>query len=212
MMDSAAAPLGVAVYQTTTGFQETGLVDLSDFGTPEMWESIIQEAMACEPDAKPRIYDTVKSFREGSLSSPCRARGHSGGEALIGLSRNRDFIMRVREATGFERLVPTNLGYQYYRQGDFLGLHRDTVRCTVTVTFGLTQNMGHMYWLPALRDAGNDELVSLIERCGLFPEGGEAVPVEFCKMKAFDGYSIPHWRPAFEHELGILGTICFFDL
>jgi hypothetical protein len=69
-----------------------------------------------------------------------------------------------------------------------------------------------MHWLPSLREASNDEVLSFVEQEGIFPASGEPVPVEFCRMRAFDGYNIPHWRVPFQGELGILGTLCYFDL
>lgn len=202
---------GVAV-RLKTAWKDTGFVDLTEFGTPEMWQGLVDEAHACEPDAKPRRFTRVESYRDGSLASPQQCRSHQGGDAILSLSRSRELLELAREATGIPRLVPTRYGYKYYRPGDFMGLHRDAVRCTITFTFALTDNLGTMHWLPRLRGASNSDLCQVIDRDGLFPSSGEEMPVTYCGLKGFDGYNVPHWRTPFDHELGILGTVCYFDL
>lgn len=195
-----------------TSFQQDGIVELSDFGDAEMWDALVREAAEREPHAEERRTDKVVSNRDGSLSSAQRSRSHRGGEAMRALSRSRELLARAREITGIPRLVPTICGYKYYRQGDFLGLHRDGIRCTVAFTFALTENMTPMYWRPELRGAGNDTICALVEEEGSCPAAGEPVPVEFCRLRGFDGYNIPHWRRPFEHDLGTIGAICYFDL
>jgi hypothetical protein len=199
-----------------TGIREAwtdlGMVDLTDFGSTEMWDGLAAEAFACEPEAKPRKFERVESYRDGSLASPQRCRSHPGGKAILDLSRSRELLEMARQLTGLSRLVPTRYGYKYYREGDFMALHRDAVRCSVTFTFALTDNLGSMNWAPRMRGSSNEELSATIATDGMFPSWGEELPVAYRGLKGFDGYNIPHWRQPFEHDLGILGTVCYFDL
>lgn len=203
------------MHQIEYGWEATGIVDLSEaskFISAHKWSKLVEEAHECEPEAQARGFSRIEGYRDGTFASPQRCRAHPGSTEILELSRSRQLLALVREKTNMPRLVPTRYGYKYYREGDYMGLHRDGVRCSITITFALTENLGTMNCLPTLRHASNRELEKLIDQAGLFPDQGEVLPVSHCAMKGFDGYNIPHWRLPFEHELGILGTICYFDL
>jgi hypothetical protein len=91
-----------------------------------------------------------------------------------------------------------------------MGLHRDAIQCTITFSFALTPNLEVMGWEPALRDLSSEELGERIGRDGFMPELRNGVSIEMHRLKGFDGHNIPHWRPYFVDDLGILGTVCFF--
>lgn len=189
-----------------------GLVRITEFDDSPVWDAMLVEARAYEPFATVRRFDGLASYRDGSLASSQRCRAHVGGEVIRRFATSRALVEAVRAATSMKGLVPARFGYKYYAAGDYMGIHRDAVRCDVTFTFGVTPNLGSMKWAPQLRGASNEEILRLAEREGLFPSVGEPVAVPSGTLQGFDGYNIPHWREPFEHDFGILGTICFFDL
>ncbi|MFH8701978.1 hypothetical protein [Streptomyces chartreusis] len=179
-----------------------------------IWDELTDEARGFIPSVKRFADDRPghRFYRDGTMQSPQRCGAHSGGPALKALATGRLLREIAAESTGSTTLVPVRFGYKYYSSGDFLGIHRDNIRCTITFTFGLTDNLGEMGWLRGCRDMNNDELREHLKSSGLFPETSEAMPVNEREMRGFDGHNIPHWRVPFEGELGILGTVCFFDL
>jgi hypothetical protein len=170
------------------------------------------EAMALHPSAIERGIDHIINRRDGSFASPSRFAVHSGGDALGRLLKSRDLLEVVRARSGIGRLVPVRCGYNYYRHGDFMGVHRDEVRATVTLTFGLTSNLGFTAYLPELRRGGNKELLSFVQERGSLPVNGSEMPIRDRMINAFDGYNIPHWRMPFQYDLGILANMIYFEL
>jgi hypothetical protein len=178
------------------------------------WQELVEEANelgagAFEIDEGS---DEMVAHRDGAVTTHQVCAVHPGGPALRRLAGSRQLIDVAREATGAARLVPARFGYKYYRPGSFVGVHRDAVRCTITFTFGLAPKMDYMNWMPALRDATASEVKDRLGSAGLFPEGGSQLSVEYKKIKGFDGYGVPHWRRPFAQDVGILGTVCYFDL
>jgi hypothetical protein len=191
-----------------------GYVDLPNLVDDDCWEAIEREAHQFEPDAFPRVNARVdlEDRRDGSIVAPQKCRAHLAGPALRALATSHEFRALVTTATGLNGLVPARLGYKYYMPGDFMAVHRDDVKCTITVSFGVTKNLDHMGWMPALRGASNEDVIARAVHEGHFPSSGERFDIRHRKMRGFDGYNIPHWRPPFEYSLGILGFVCFFDL
>ncbi|MGH8974664.1 MAG: hypothetical protein ACRD0C_15870 [Acidimicrobiia bacterium] len=191
-----------------------GLVELPDLIDERTWAAITREAHACEPYSFPRVNtrpDLVQR-RDGSITSPQRCRAHRGGDALRRLATSAELTHLVRDATGMECIVPSRFGFKYYRRGDFMAVHRDDVKCTITISFGVTDNLEYMGWIPSLRHSSSQDVVDEVGATAMFPSTGSALPIGFRQLKGFDGYGIPHWRPSFEHDFGILGTICYFEL
>jgi hypothetical protein len=192
-----------------------GYLELPGLVPDSYWDLLQAEAEALVPRMRPAVREESKGtakFRDGSFATAARMAFHPGGRALDALHGSADTIAAVREATGRTRLIPYQCSYNYYRPGDYLGVHRDSIKATITCTFGLTANLGVMGFAPALRDTGNDDLERLVAEVGLIPGGFDELPVEHRVVRGFYGYDVPHWRRPFEHELGILGTFSYFDM
>ncbi|MFC6086705.1 hypothetical protein [Sphaerisporangium aureirubrum] len=192
-----------------------GCVDLPGIVPDALWDLLHAESEALRPGMTMAVWEEsrgVAKFRDGSFSSPARFGYHAGGRVLRAFHTARATIAAIREATGRERLIPYQCSYNYYRRGDYLCLHRDTIKATITCTFGLTRNLGAMCFAPALRDARNDDLERLVAEAGPMPAGFDELPTEYHVVRGFHGYDVPHWRRPFEHDLGVLGVFSYFDL
>lgn len=138
------------------------------------------------------------------------------GPALETLAYDKELLSAVREHTGIPRLVPRGGAVVRYREGDFQGLHLDSIKSTVTVAFALTEDLPTMGWAPHLYNASADVLGKVVADHGMFPEGGEFTTLqhpygEEGAVRAFAGYGVPHWRRPMTSE-GLLVTMEFFDL
>lgn len=194
-------------------WQSEGLV-LPDALDPRTWDQIIDESVDRQQAAAVSGFTQTASHRDGSFCTPSQYLSVSGGPVLTAVHRNTDLLGLVREVTGRPRLIPVRCGYNYYRVGDFMGLHRDSVKATLTFTFALTEGLPPMGWAPKLREASSDDLAALVARLGPYPAGHPVREVPFRQLSAFDGYNIPHWRPpaARTGQQGVIGTFCYFDL
>jgi hypothetical protein len=185
---------------------------VSGYPDRDLWAALADEALGFEPVAGDRVFNGLTVSRDGAMMTPQRCRSHIGGPVLYEFAHSAELLSLVRRGCELPNLVPARYGYKYYGPGDFMGLHRDQARCSVTFTFGLSGNLGTMNWAPELREMSTPDLAELVKERGYFPEIGSEVEVATYGLTGFDGYNIPHWRRPFEHELGILGTVCFFDL
>lgn len=179
----------------------------------EQWEEIAAEALALRDQAFPRVntHPGMVAHRDGSITAPQRCRAHPGGPALAALARGPDVLELAREATGQPGLIPVRHGLKLYTHGDFMALHRDEVKCTLTISFGLIGDLGRMGWLPELRAADTATVLAYAEQHGPFPDTAH-LPIPYRQLQGFDGWGIPHHRPPFEHDFGVLGTFCYFAL
>jgi hypothetical protein len=192
-------------------WEEVGAVHIGSFLSAHDWAELEREAQGFQAEADHVEHSRIEMFRDGHLTSPKRDWVHSGGPFLAALARSRELLGQVRQKTSLPQLIPSRFGYKYYRKGDYMGVHRDSVRSSVTVTFALTSNLGPMRWDPGRRSASNEDVLLWIYPDNYLPQGKD-FPVTYRVMHAFDGYNIPHWRMPFNEELGILGTISFFNL
>lgn len=205
---------GVFVSELNTQWKQTGSVLFPPGLVPgEQWEEIAAEALALRDQAFGRVNSNpaTVAHRDGSITAPQRCRAHPGGEALAALARSREIVELAREATGHPGLIPVRHGLKFYRAGDFMALHRDEVRCSLTISFGLVGDLGCMGWLPELRAADTTTVLAHAERHGPFPDTAY-LPIPYRQLQGFDGWGIPHHRPPFEHDFGVLGTFCYFAL
>lgn len=193
-------------------WEELGYVDVPCAIDLEYWERLTVEANTLRHDAIMLSHLKISALRDGSLRSATHYRLIAGGSELVGLLRSRELLLKVRRLTGISTLVPVRCGFNYYECGDYIGIHRDAIRSTVTVTFALTPNIGPMNWLPALRRESNDIVADFIVQNGPTPARGSELAVGYRALRAFDGYNIPHWRRPFTGQLGILASLSFFDL
>ena len=191
---------------------ERGKIDIGDILDENLWTEIETEARGLASQAQLLETRNVASHRDGSFASPSHFYGHGGGPLLVSVLRAPDMLNVVREASGLTRLVPVRCAYNFYRPGDYIGVHRDSVKSTVTVSFSLTPDLPAMGWAPTLREASSEALAAFVAQNGKLPVGQESLEIPYCAMVCFDGYNIPHWRPTCEADLGILGTLSFFDL
>jgi hypothetical protein len=191
-----------------------GAFRIPDVISTAQWEEITREAWDAEPSAFPRVNEHLGLVlhRDGTITSPQRCRAHEAGRALRDLALSPVLISVVSEALGAEALLPARFGFKYYTAGDFMAVHRDDVKCSVTISFGITENMREMGWLPKMRQLSSQEVADELNGQGMFPGQGEQVTIGYRSLLAFDGYNIPHWRPPFEDTIGILGTICYFKV
>lgn len=189
-----------------------GRIVVEGFGTDELWTELEREAHELLTSGEIVTTNETGARRDGSMISPYRFVNSPGGPRLKSLHRSRKLIAIAREATGINSLIPARASYNFYRRGDFVGLHRDNVRCAITFTFPLTVGLEPMKWAPELRGATNAELVDLVSTLGLFPVGHSQFALAARQLHGFDGYNTPHWREPVGRELAILGSVCYFDL
>ncbi|AMW19583.1 hypothetical protein Chelonae_p1832 [[Mycobacterium] chelonae subsp. bovistauri] len=194
-------------------WEDTGHLRLDSLLGTSNWEALECEAQKLYRDATESRNEKLVIFRDGSFRSRSRFAVHGGGPVFQSILRSREVLLAVREATKLPRLIPVRCGYNYYRNGDFMGPHRDDVKASVTLTLGLTDNLGTMNWAPDLRHATNEEALILVDDTTIFPSDlNEGIEIGYRAVNAFDGFNIPHWRLPFTRDLGILGTFCYFDL
>jgi hypothetical protein len=178
-----------------------------------LWDALAHEAARCAPDAylrhNPRPGLLV--YRDGSITSPQRCRVHPGGEALKTLAHSAALLEVARQATGHAQMAPIRYGYKFYARGDHMHVHRDDGRCTITFSCGLTPNLGVMGWLPRLRWLTSGQVANKLDGTP-YPDDGQGLAIGYRSLTGFDGVRIPHWRGPFEHDSGVLVTICFSDL
>ncbi|GAA2110309.1 hypothetical protein [Streptomyces synnematoformans] len=197
------------------GWEQKGTVVLPDVCHADVVRALGIEAREQLETATPYSREEVSSRRDGSLASPVHCAFLPATDRLEKLAFDKDLLHELRKATGLWRLVPRGAVVVVYRRGDFQGLHTDTVKATVTAAVALSDNLPPMGWAPTLRDAFPDEQAKLIAERGIFPEGEEFEQLAHPHdggVRAFAGYSIPHWRTPFPDELGLLATFSYMDL
>ncbi|MFH8701977.1 hypothetical protein [Streptomyces chartreusis] len=197
---------------TTEVWKKDGFFSLDEVIDKEVWDKLLEEALSLRDDAVTVERETTVTRRDGSFASPARYSVARIGPVFEGILRSRDVLGAVRERTGIGRLIPVRGGYNYYEHGDFMGVHRDEIRATVTLTFGITDNLGETSWSPDLRTANSKQLVEFVKTKGHLPVEHPGMPIGHRSVNAFDGYNIPHWRMPFEEDLGILGNLIYFEL
>ncbi|MEV7087565.1 hypothetical protein AB0O07_16945 [Streptomyces sp. NPDC093085] len=185
-----------------------------DVVEPGLWEEIAEEAARCEPYAVVRHNRRpgLLAMRDGSITSPQRCRVHTGGEALSRLARCEGLAEVAGEATGRVRMTPIRFGLKFYEPGDYMHVHRDDGKCSITFSCGLTPGLVPMGWLPRLRWLTSRQVADRLKDTP-YPGGGKTFLVRHRALTGFDGSRIPHWRiPLDSPSREVLITICFADL
>lgn len=198
-------------------WEARGTVLLADAANPGLLQDIATEALERIDEANPYIRTQASGARDGSFAAPVHCALLPAGELMQRLAFDKQLLVKLRQATGLPRLVPRGGSVVVYREGDFQGVHTDTVKATVTVATALTEGLQPMGWSPRMRDAMPDDLAKLVAEKGIFPVGEEFEELHHPHMdgslRAFAGYSIPHWRkPHPTSELGLLATFSYMDL
>ncbi|SLI42490.1 Uncharacterised protein [Mycobacteroides abscessus subsp. bolletii] len=194
-------------------WKDSGHLRLDSLLDASNWDALECEARQLRGEAIESRNEKSVVFRDGSFRSRSRFAVRGGGPVFQSILRSREVLLAVREATKLPRLIPVRCGYNYYRSGDFMGPHRDDVKASVTLTLGLTDNLGTMNWAPSLRHASNEDALALVDDNIIFPSNfNDGIEIGYRAVNAFDGFNIPHWRLPFGPALGILGTFCYFDL
>ncbi|MFD5749678.1 hypothetical protein [Streptomyces sp. NPDC127033] len=193
-----------------------GTVVIPGVLSADRFAAIKSEAAERLGQAVPHAHDHTAAHRDGSFATPVHCAFVEPGPALEALAYDKELLSAVREYTGIPRLVPRGGAVVRYREGDFQGLHLDSIKSTVTVAFALTVNLPAMGWAPHLYNASSDVLGKVVADHGIFPERGEFTALrhpygEEGAVRAFAGYSVPHWRRPMTGE-GLLVTVEFFDL
>lgn len=189
-----------------------GRVDVPADAIPsDLWDGLAEEAAKLEPDKilRHRTVPGLQPLRDGSITSPQRCNVHPGGDALIELVRHQALLETAREATGSAAMVPIRWGYKWYTHGDHMQVHRDEGKCTITFSAGLVGDLGTMGWLPRLRWLTSAQIAARFPGGDVFPHDDGAFPVQHRVLSGFDGVRIPHWRPPYEQDRGVLVTCCF---
>jgi hypothetical protein len=189
-----------------------GFVHIGDILQSAHWDAILDEALQFRDESLIRETHNIASHRDGSFASPSHFHYHGGGSRLVALLRSNEMLKILREATGMERLIPVRCAFNLYRRGDYIGVHRDSIKSTVTLSFSLSPELPPMLWAPEMRAVSSAKLAEFVQSEGHLPTGHATLGAEVRHMFAFDGYNIPHWRPRFEGEAGILGTLSYFEL
>jgi hypothetical protein len=175
-----------------------------------LWDELEAEAEKVEPEAvlrhNPRPGLLV--LRDGSITSPQRCRVHPGGPALSTLARLPALVDVACQATGAAKMTAIRYGYKWYTPDSHMQVHRDEGKCEITFSAGLMGDLGVMGWLPRLRWLSSREVADRLAHTP-YPDGGECLPIRHQALTGFDGVRIPHWRPPYEHPLGVMITICF---
>lgn len=197
-------------------WEETGTVVVPGVLDEARFEVIQAESLGRLDLATPYVREEATAHRDGSFASPVHCGFLPAGPELERLAYDKLLLTALREATGLSRLVPRGGAVVVYREGDFQGLHTDTVKATVTVGIALTEGLPAMGWAPNLRDAHPDRLAEIIAEYGLFPdeEGFTEIvhPYADGSVRAFAGYNVPHWRRRHPGGTDLLATLSYMDL
>ncbi|MEV0636391.1 hypothetical protein AB0I77_15760 [Streptomyces sp. NPDC050619] len=193
-----------------------GTIVIPDVLSADRFTAIKSEAAERLDKATPHVHDHTAAHRDGSFATPVHCAFIEPGPALETLAYDKELLSAVREHTGIPRLVPRGGAVVRYREGDFQGLHLDSIKSTVTAAFALTEDLPAMGWAPHLYNASGEVLGKVVADHGMFPEGGEFTTLEHPyggegAVRAFAGYGVPHWRRPMTGE-GLLVTMEFFDL
>ena len=167
------------------------------------------EALALRDQAALFTSSGLTENPDGSLTTDTRFSFHPAGPVLQAIHQSPALLTALRACTGLDDLRPARSGYNFYRSADHLGLHRDARLAAVTLVADLCGNLPAMRWSPRHARAANAALRELVRAEGVFPAGHPSLPVPHDHLRAFDGRSVPHWRPPFEGELGVLATCSF---
>lgn len=189
-----------------------GVIDVDEVVPPIGWDLLYEEAVQLLLAKRMAIRSEDQgcvASRDGSFTSPARFGFHTGGSELRRIHLARVMVEHVKSALGNPRIVPYQCSYNFYVEGDFLGLHRDGFKATITFTAALTDNITPMGLYREMRSAPDTDLYRLVRQQGLFPADGEHMEVRYHGLRGFDGHNIPHWRQPHEGAVGILATLSY---
>ncbi|MEI5036135.1 hypothetical protein RB201_36260 [Streptomyces sp. S1A(2023)] len=196
-------------------WEETGTAVLSQVLEPDRFKALVEEAHGRLGLVTRHVHEHTAAHRDGSFASPVHCGFIPPGPVLEALAYDKTLLMALRETTGVPRLIPRGGAVVLYREGDFQGLHTDSVKSTVTVAVALTEGLPPMGWAPDLMGAFPDRLGEVVTEHGMFPEGKGFTtlshPYGDGSVRAFAGYHVPHWRRPME-STGLLVTMSFMDL
>jgi pimeloyl-ACP methyl ester carboxylesterase len=189
-----------------------GTISFSGLLADHVWSELDVEASDLAQSALPHATDATRINRDGSIETAC-CYSRNAGSSLKSLSRSLDLLRAIRDATGISRLVPVGSSYLYFHAGDYAGIHRDSVKATLTLVLTLTPSAYLIRLAPQLRFATTETVTRFIDSQGILPgPAGEDLMVKYHDAVGFDGYNIPHWVPPVSGEPCTVGHITFFDL
>lgn len=189
-----------------------GVVDVDGLVPHTHWPALLKEAeklVAHRRIAERSADQGCTASRDGSFTSPARFGFHTGGKDLRQVHLSKVMVEFVKTALDNPRIVPYQCSYNFYMPGDFLGLHRDGFKATITFTSALTDNIKPMGLLREMRLSSDQDLHALVQDQGLFPSNGDSMEVRHRGLRGFDGHNFPHWRTVHEGEMGILATLSY---
>ncbi|MGY1984337.1 hypothetical protein [Nocardia gipuzkoensis] len=192
-------------------WHSNGYVRIHDQLSETALRELQRDAETLKASAVNRGISGTEIRRDGSFASRSRYRVHRGGPRLQSMLKDLEFLQLVREKTSLPRLIPVRCAYNYYQPGDYIGIHRDEVRATVTATFAVTDGLTPTRYRPDTRTASSEALVTVVDEEGYLPENGTDMPLPLGLVNLFDGYNFAHWRPRCD-EPGILANLVYFEL
>lgn len=176
---------------------ESGFVQVPGLLTPPQVLRLRDEAHAARSGARVRRRRGFKMTDDGRLLGPTNRLG-GVGEAVAAIGRDEGLVSRVRSITGLV-LRPERCTYLYYRRGDFLALHRDRPRSTITVLVHLRGRGGPLRVHPELVGVDDRSLLEIAERSDGHPRDGRDVRLEQAPC-VLAGHATPHSRPPHPYE------------
>lgn len=197
--------------RVTNQWAQDGQFSFADYFSDEQLAEFRTEADSLHADRHRKGIDSIEVRRDGSFASPSRFGVHRGGPALVALLRDKTLLETIRELTGLTRLIPVRCSYNFYDVGDYMGIHRDEVRATVTGTFAISPDMPPTMYVEGSRRMTNEQIVEYVNEHGSLPSEGEAMMLSNNALNFFDGYNIAHWRPLVDQPM-ILGNLVYFKL
>lgn len=189
--------------------QHTFGLDVELSGDIELVPVLYAEALAMRGQSALFTSSRPVKNQDGSVTSDSRFSYCSGGRVLEAIHRSPTLLAALRTCTGAPGLRPNQAGYNFYRSGDYLGIHRDAQRAAVTLVVDLRGDLPAMRWSPRHAGVTTGAVLDLARTEGIFPAGHAELPVPHDHLRAFDGHNVPHWRPPFEGTLGVLATFSF---
>jgi hypothetical protein len=172
------------------------------------------EAEDCHAQAREIRQSATVVYRDGSFTSGCRFLAYENPPGLRQVLCSAQLLDTVQAVTELKHGIPVNCAYRFYRPGDYVSLHRDNCKATVTVLIGLSQACARFALSPGMRDPGSSVLAELP---GAKPHEHPGMDVTFtvraAELWALDGHDIPYSvrLPAGSTPV-VIATLSYFGL
>ncbi len=181
---------------------------MSDVLAPDRVAALLGEAASMAADAGSMPRDVYRVNDDQSISSPRRMHATAGGPVLRAIQRDEALLDMIEHAAG-HRVAPTRAAYIFYEPGDYLGLHRDSTLCEVTLLTGVGGALDPLIVHPELVGLPAEELLYVSRAHDATPPGGVGAEVPAAgSFLMLSGSKVPHHRPPASRH-GSVATLCF---